>query len=214
MKSPQSDEWLETNGLGGYASSTVTGMNTRRYHGLLVVESLQQDGRLVLLSKLEEDLIIDGERFYLSTNQYAGVVHPQGYQYIKKFESRPFPVWVFSVNGLEIQKSIFLVYGQNTLLVEYKIVKMPKTLQRSSIQLELRPLMAFRNYHTTTHQNSFLDPAVNQKPGQISFKPYPDLPEIFFSHHAEEISIQGNWYSNFYYAREQERGLDAPRRPV
>src|ERR1700722_138829 len=111
----QSVEWLETNGLGGYASSTTIGMNTRRYHGLLVVDPAGQEGRWVLLSKIEEDLAINGERFYLSTNQYDGVIHPQGYQYITAFELKPFPVWTFSINGVEIQKSIFLVYGQNTV---------------------------------------------------------------------------------------------------
>lgn len=196
------DEWLETNGLGGYASSTVTGMNTRRYHGLLVVD------QSVLLSKVEEDLIINGERFYLSTNQYTGVLHPQGYQYINKFELKPFPLWTCSINGLEIQRSLFLVYGQNTLVLEYKIIKVPKDLLKAKIQLELRPLIAFRNYHNTTHQNNFLDPAVKQTQGQVLIKPYPDLPELFIGHNAKEIKTQGNWYKDFYYAREQERGLD------
>src|SRR5246500_392469 len=84
-------EWLETNGLGGFASSTITGLNTRRYHGLLTAATTPPVGRLVLLSKLEETLILDGQRFELSANQYPGAVHPQGYQYLTHFRLEPFP---------------------------------------------------------------------------------------------------------------------------
>jgi predicted glycogen debranching enzyme len=75
-------EWLETNGLGGFASSTIVGLNTRRYHGLLTGATKPPVGRLVLLSKLEEVLIINGQRYELSANEYPGVIHPQGHQYL------------------------------------------------------------------------------------------------------------------------------------
>ena len=71
-------EWLETNGIGGFASSTITGLNTRRYHGLLVAATKPPVGRMVLLSKMEETLVIDGRRFELSCNRYPGVIHPAG----------------------------------------------------------------------------------------------------------------------------------------
>src|SRR5436190_7082560 len=75
-------EWLETNGLGGFASSTITGMNTRRYHGLLVAAINPPVDRMVLLSKLEETLVVNGERYDLSANQYPDSVHPQGHCYL------------------------------------------------------------------------------------------------------------------------------------
>src|SRR6202165_5328758 len=78
-------EWLETNGLGGFASSTITGLNTRRYHGLLVAATKPPVGREVLLSKLEETLLIDGQSFDLSANRYPGVVHPEGFRYLTQF---------------------------------------------------------------------------------------------------------------------------------
>ncbi len=78
-------EWLETNGLGGFASGTVNGCNTRRYHGLLVAATKPPVGRFVLLSKLEETLIIDGRRYELGTNRYPGVVHPQGFSFSSNF---------------------------------------------------------------------------------------------------------------------------------
>jgi predicted glycogen debranching enzyme len=78
-------EWLETNGLGGFASSTITGMNTRRYHGLLTAATKPPVGRMLLLSKVEETLIVGDKRFDLATNQYAGAVHPHGYEYLDEF---------------------------------------------------------------------------------------------------------------------------------
>src|SRR5262252_8511131 len=78
-------EWLETNGIGGFSSSTVIGLNTRRYHGLLTGATKPPVGRLVLLSKLEETLVIDGRRYELSVNQYPGVVHPRGFDYLREF---------------------------------------------------------------------------------------------------------------------------------
>src|SRR5215510_8377362 len=89
-------EWLETNGLGGFASSTIIGLNTRRYHALLTAATKPPVGRIVMLSKLEETLIVNrgngDERYDLSANQYPGVIHPQGYQYLKSFRLDPFPI--------------------------------------------------------------------------------------------------------------------------
>src|SRR5208282_5034569 len=145
-------EWLETNGLGGYASSTITGLNTRRYHGLLVAATHPPAGRMVLLSKLEETLIIDGKSYELSANQYPGVIHPQGFQYQTRFRLDPFPVFTYQVEGVELEKSVFMVQGENTTVVQYQL----KTL-RDWVRLELRPLIAFRDYHNTTHENAGLD---------------------------------------------------------
>ena len=103
-------EWLETNGLGGFASSTIVGLNTRRYHGLLVAATKPPVGRVVMLSKLEETLFIDGQPFDLSANRYPGVVHPQGFQYLKQFRLDPFPVFTYEVEGIEIEKTVFMVH--------------------------------------------------------------------------------------------------------
>src|SRR5690242_2439135 len=102
-------EWLETNGIGGFASSTIIGLNTRRYHGLLVAATKPPVGRIVLLSKIEETLVIDRRRVDLSCNRYPGVVHPQGYVHLKQFRQDPFPVFVYEVEGVVLEKSIFMV---------------------------------------------------------------------------------------------------------
>src|SRR5262245_15606997 len=85
-----SREWLETNGLGGFASSTIAGLNTRRYHGLLTAATKPPVGRIVMLSKLEETLVIDDRRYELSANQYHAVVHPQGFHFQTRFQLDPF----------------------------------------------------------------------------------------------------------------------------
>src|SRR5947199_3667576 len=110
-------EWLETNGLGGFASSSITGLNTRRYHGLLVAATRPPVGRMVLLSKLEETLIIGSERYDLSCNQYPGAIHPQGYCYLRQFRLEPFPIFTYEVEGLVLEKRVFMVHGENTTVV-------------------------------------------------------------------------------------------------
>ena len=115
-------EWLETNGIGGFASSTIVGLNTRRYHGLLVAATRPPVARLVLLSKLEETLIVDGRRFELSANQYPGAVHPQGYRFLTQFRLDPFPVFTYRIESLVLEKTVFAVHGENTTVVQYEVL--------------------------------------------------------------------------------------------
>src|ERR1700734_3278960 len=80
-----SREWLETNGIGGFACSTIIGLNKRRYHALLTAATKPPVGRLVLLSKMEEVLVLGDRRFELSANQYRDLIHPRGYEYLSSF---------------------------------------------------------------------------------------------------------------------------------
>src|SRR3984893_3085952 len=100
-----SREWLETNGLGGFSSSTIIGLNTRRYHALLTAALQPPAERKVLLSKLEETLVIDGKRYELSTNQYPGAIHPAGYLLQSTFRLDPFPVFTWLVEDVELHKT-------------------------------------------------------------------------------------------------------------
>jgi predicted glycogen debranching enzyme len=200
-----SREWLETNGIGGFASSTVIAMNTRRYHGLLTAATRPPVGRMVLLSKLEETLVIDDRRYDLSANQYPGVVHPQGFQYQTGFRLDPFPVFSYEVEGLCIEKSIFMVQGENTTVIQYEL----KTeVGDTNVRLEIRPLIAFRDYHSTTHENDVLNREVFFESGLSTFKPYGDLPALHLAHDDASIARSGFWYRNFEYFVERERGLD------
>jgi len=209
LEAAQTREWLETNGLGGFASSTIVGLNTRRYHGLLTAATKPPVGRIVLLSKFEEALIIDGKRYDLSANQYPGTVHPQGFQLQTGFRLDPFPIFTYLVEGIEIEKSVFMVQGENTTVVQYEFRQSKRPQADSSrYTFEIRPLVAFRDYHSTTHENSALNSHVGIENGRASVAPYADLPTLYFAYDAGEIETHGDWYRNFEYRVEQERGLD------
>jgi predicted glycogen debranching enzyme len=197
-------EWLETNGIGGFASSTIIGLNTRRYHGLLTAATTPPVGRMLLLSKLEETLVVDGQRFELSANQYPGVIHPQGYRYLKGFRLEPFPIATYEVGGVEIEKAVFMIHGENSTVVEYVV----KGEAKGSVILELRPLIAFRDYHSTTHENPALDATLHTAPGEVAVTPYPGLPTLHVAHDADGVVPEADWYRSFEYAVERERGLD------
>jgi predicted glycogen debranching enzyme len=175
-------EWLETNGLGGFASSTIVGLNTRRYHGLLTAATKPPLGRVILLSKLEETLIIDDRRYELSSNQYPGVVHPQGFNYQTGFRLDPFPVFSYEVEGVQLEKSVFMVYGENTTVIQYALKESDKLQFVGKIKLEIRPLIAFRDYHSTTHENGALNPQVQPEDGLSTVHPYIDLPALHFAY--------------------------------
>jgi predicted glycogen debranching enzyme len=198
-------EWLDTNGLGGFACGTISGANTRRYHGLLTAALHPPGSRRLLLSKLEETLIAGDRRIDLATNEYSGAVHPEGYRLLSDFRLDPFPIWTFEVSGVRLEKSVFMLQGSNAVQVEYKLLQAPEGI---GLALELRPLIAFRDYHSTTHENAALNPAVERAPNLASVQPYAALPRLYFAHAAEKIQPQGYWYKNFLYRMEQERGLD------
>src|SRR5271167_4233628 len=184
-------EWLETNGLGGFASSTIVGLNTRRYHGLLVAATKPPLGRLVLLSKLEETLLIDGQAFDLSANRYPGVVHPQGFRYLKEFRLDPFPVFTYEIEGIEIEKSVFMIDGENSTVVHYELKKNNHPERIKNLRLELRPLIAFRDYHSATHENGAINREIEQRPGLATVAPYQGLPSLHLAHNAVELRKTG-----------------------
>lgn len=98
-------EYLETNGLGGWSGSSITGAHTRRYHGLFVAAINPPTDRMVLLSKLDETIIVGGNRYELSCNLYNGdVLHPNGNQYLDSFTKDFFPEWIYEVNGIRLKK--------------------------------------------------------------------------------------------------------------
>src|SRR6478672_3084682 len=150
-------EWLETNGLGGFACGTIAGANTRRYHGLLTAALNPPGGRMLLLSKLEETLVLGGHRIDLSTNEYSGAIHPEGYLLLSNFRLDPFPTWTFEVDGVRLEKAVFMPQGSNTVQVEYKLLQAP---QGTETVLEVRPLVAFRDYHSITHENGAFNRAL------------------------------------------------------
>ncbi len=200
-------EWQETNGIGGYASSTISGAHTRRYHGLLVAATRPPLGRMVLLSKFEETLVIDGARFDLSCNQYPGSIDPKGYKFLTGFRLDPFPVWTFEVNGLEIEKSIFMVHGENSTVCRWKI-KQRSAVGDQRAEIELRPLLAFRDHHHLRHEDAEFGSSYKVEENLVSVAPYVEMPRLYLAHNADTVEPQGYWYRDLEYAIEEERGFD------
>ena len=200
LEAASEHEWLETNGLGGFASSTICGLNTRRYHALLTAATNPPVGRVVLLSKLEETVVINGQRYELGVNQYPGAIHPDGHRFLTEFRLDPFPTFVYRVAGVTITKRVFMVQGENTTVIEYEM--------DADIDLELRPLIAFRDYHGLMHENDALQrPAFEIVDAAcIRIAPYGDA--FYLSHQAEAVEATGYWYRDFEYTAEKARGLD------
>ena len=198
-------EWLETNGLGGYAMSTATGENTRRYHGLLVAATKPPVGRAVLLSKLEETLVLGETRIDLSTNRFPGTIHPEGFHLLTGFRMEPFPTFTWEVDGIVVEKEVFLPHGENTVCVTWRIVS--QGTEAGPIGLEVRPLVAFRDFHALAHENESLENGVEISEGRVRIAPYKAFPELFFAHDGKAEQA-GDWYRSFEYEEEERRGFD------
>lgn len=197
------NEWLETNGLGGWSSSTVTGAHTRRYHGLLVAAVDPPTGRMVLLSKLDETIVAGDKRFDLGANLYAGnIIHPAGHQYLDCFRKDIFPEWEYEVAGIRLKKTIAMIYGENTVVIAYEVLKAAKPFT-----MELLPLMAARNYHTLARQGNHLHWDADFSKGIFHNKPDGET-DVFISIPGSVYQHNPCWYYNFQYSVEQYRGLE------
>ena len=196
-------EWLETNGLGGWASSTIIGANTRRYHGLLVAATQPPVGRMVLVSKMDETILLNGQRFELGCNLYPGAVHPAGYRYLHSFEKDLFPVFIYEAGGIVLQKTIAAIHGENTTLVLYEALNAPATFT-----LQLQPFIADRDFHSLTHANDAIHTEGTFENDMFQVRPYAGTPEIFFSVPTARFQPQPDWYQHFEYPVERYRGLD------
>lgn len=203
-------EWLETNGIGGFASSTIVGLDTRRYHGLLTAALHPPGDRYLLLAKLEETLVVGTSRHELSANQYPGTIHPTGFTLQREFRLDPFPTFTWAVDGFLLEKAVLLVHGENTVVVTYALRREDGAplAPDKVVGLEVRPLIAFRDFHATTHENDGIDRNVTVGDGVASMTPYRGLPTLHVAHDARRVDPSGDWYRSFEYAVERARGLD------
>ena len=140
-------EYLETNGLGGWSGSSIVGAHTRRYHGLFVAAINPPTDRMVMLSKLDETIVVGEKRSELSCNVFDGdTIHPNGNQYLESFSRDFFPQWIYNIDGILLKKTICMINGENTLVISYEVDKAD-----APFTLELLPLMAARGYHELGH---------------------------------------------------------------
>jgi predicted glycogen debranching enzyme len=196
-------EWIETNGLGGWSSSTIIGCNTRRYHGLLVAAVRPPTGRMVLLSKLDETLVLAHRTVDLGTNLYPGAVHPQGFLHLQEFRRGFFPTFTYAVEGVRLRKTIAAVSGENTTVIVYEILQSPP-----AFVLELRPLVAGRDYHRLARANAVVSSEVDFKAGTLRMEPYGGVPALFVAVPGAEFEARPDWYYRLIYPAERDRGQD------
>lgn len=195
-------EWLHTDGLGGYASSTVVGLNTRRYHGLLVAATRPPTGRLVLLSKLEDTLSVGGRRYELGTNAYPGAIHPRGFEHAVSFELDPLPTLVWEVDRGTLTRTVCRIHEEPLTIVSYRYDG------PGSPVLEVRPLLAYRDYHGLQRENGRVRRGADREGGDLVLRPYEDCPPLRMRLPGATFAPDGLWYRAFEYERERERGLD------
>ena len=160
-------------------------------------------GRTVILSKVEETLAIGKMRFNLSCNQYQDLIHPEGYKYLTNFRLDPFPVFTYSMGGVVLEKTIFMLQGYNSVVISYKLLSSPE-----AGELILRPLIAARDYHWVSCQNDVFDPKVEIREDILKMRPYEIMPAIYIKHDADQFLPSAYWYKNFKYKQEWERGLE------
>ncbi|AKG20111.1 amylo-alpha-1,6-glucosidase [Calothrix sp. 336/3] len=208
LESAESREWLVTNGIGGYASGTVAGMLTRRYHGLLIAALQPPLGRTLLVTKFDETVIYDTNSYYLHTNRWADeIVSPNGYRHIERFSLEgTIPLWHFTFADALLEKRIWMQQGANTTYVQY-------TLRRGTqpLKLTLKAMVNYRDYHGTTQANDWRMSLERVEQG-ICVTAYPEATPIYLlsctSGDRAVVSPVHHWYYKFDLAVERYRGLN------
>jgi predicted glycogen debranching enzyme len=193
-------EWLVSNGLGGYASSTVAGLNTRKYHGLLVASMVPPVRRMVLLSRVEETLFVGGQMQALSTAEYPGAMNPTGYRLLRKFSNDPYPRWAWQGDGWTVGRWLRLLPGRNTVCLSYFLLGCDQPAE-----LALRPMLALRGIHELAFQWNGRLGATRIDPRCVRVNATCRTPEVFFSTDAE-FDPQPHWYLSNIYRTEIARG--------
>jgi predicted glycogen debranching enzyme len=196
-------EWLETNGRGGFASGTVAGANTRRYHALLLVARKPPSERFVLVNHLEEWIEANGQTIPLSTNCYPGAVHPEGYKSCRSFTADPWPTWTYDYAGVSIQREILCVQGRDLVIVRWRLLKESTV----PITLLVRPMLSGRDYHSTHHENTALDSNFTEGDRRVTWHPYHDLPAVH-AFHAGMYRHEPSWFRQVQFSIDEQRGLD------
>jgi len=208
---PVEAEWLEPDGLGGFASGTASGIRSRRYHALLLVATTPPGGRMALVNGLDawvedrgERLTVNGERVFLSRQRYApDIVAPENPAELESFVHEPWPTWTYRLpNGTRISQELIVPSGQPAVALRWRV------LSGSRIGvLVVRPFLSGRDFHALHHQNSAFrfDAEIGQ--GVVRWSPYPGVPAVTALSNGA-YAQEPVWYRNFAYAEERARGLD------
>ena len=197
-------EWLEADGLGGFASGTASGIRTRRYHALLLAATTPPTGRIVLVNGFDAHVELPGGSFALSSQAYTpDLTHPDGARRIVEFTWEPWPRWRFKLDdGTGIEQEIFAVHGALAVVLRWRLLGSP-----TSSRLIVRPFISGRDYHSLHHENPVLrfEPFLGDQ--SVTWQSYPDVPAVIARHNGE-YRHGPDWYRSFSYEEERQRGLD------
>ncbi len=199
-------EIISANKTGAYCNTSILTCNTRRYHGLLAVTLDRFGGdKFLLLSALDESLIVSGKQFNLGIHCYGEIYEPRGHKYIVDFKEDPEPQITYKVGDIVFRKSILLVPDNDQVLIKFELLSSP-----AKAELQLRPFLAFRNIHALTRQNSDARTDCTRIQNGVSFCMYPNFPELnlqMSSSKAEYVQMP-YWYNGVTYSDEYRRGFD------
>jgi predicted glycogen debranching enzyme len=197
-------EWLITNGIGGYSSSTIIGANTRKYHGLLVAPLTPPARRFLILSKLDESIEINEKKYDLYTNICKEYIS-RGYEYQEEFRKEYVPIFKYKIGTTEITKVICMEYGKNTLGVYYKIKN-----GENKAKLTLAPIINFRDFHTTNTDHEFnLSQSINKNKVKIVVDLNSQTPIYMNLSEGIYIKHENDNFKNMFYIEEEKRGFEA-----
>ncbi len=196
-------EMLSTNRAGGYMSTTIVCCNTRKYHGLMVCPRNDEDeNNYVLLSSVDETVVQHDQSFNLAIHRFPGVYEPRGHKYITDFTYTPSPAITYRVGGVILKKELLWIHARTQLLIRYTLLD-----ARSKTLLRLRPFLAFRDRHTVGRANLFADGHSYPVPGGVKNRLYEGFPWLHMQMNVpHEFVAAPDWYYNFEYAEEIERG--------
>ncbi|HFE65094.1 MAG TPA: hypothetical protein ENK14_11890 [Caldithrix sp.] len=198
-----SREWIETDQLGNYASSTILGLNTRKEHGLFVAKREDVPFPFILLSHLQEEIHNEDKICSLFNEEYESKTLLEGAASQVKFRLDPYPTFTYQCGNLTLEKSIFLVREQSRMVLSYHI-----TGERSEdCRLIVRPFFAFRSMKEVCNPAVFLNQEVFIIENHFRFLPYPEAPEVFMFHSAGQFISASMWYHNFKYRKETDQAL-------
>jgi predicted glycogen debranching enzyme len=194
-------EWLETNGLGGYASGTAAGAGTRGYHGLLAAALRSPAERLLMITTCDE-WTVEKTPVYLSSHQYPGAVSPDGFTHLESFTTDPFPAWIYRAGARRIERRVFMVRGENTTVVRYRL------LEGTLVKLAVRPMFVFRDHHARRVASDAWRVVATRSGSAVHCAPTDGGHPLSVQIGGAAYRDEPQWFKRFEYLRELERGLE------
>ncbi|WP_434113172.1 amylo-alpha-1,6-glucosidase [Paraburkholderia caffeinilytica] len=205
------DEWLEADGFGGFASGTVGTLRTRRYHALLLTATRAPGGRVVLVNGVEAWLEAGGKRYPLSMQRYVpDVIYPDLTASLLGFNTEPWPTWRVQLDSQKtLTADVFVSKATRETVLRWRLEGADAASGAGVFNLKVRPLLSGRDYHALHHENSAFNfnAQISGDQACVSWQPYGDLPVINAATNGIYTHAP-DWYRNFCYVRERERGLD------